>query len=83
MGKISIYVEDRLVNGLDALVREHPNINKRNRSALINYLVEQEIAKQNRKSMLEAAAAAAVDELDLGWSQEEEYCAITDTEASG
>ena len=81
MSKISISLEDELEQDLDSLVATHPKLTKRNRSALINYLVRQEALKQKRKAMLEAAAT--IDELNLGWDEEEEYCAIIDAEVSG
>ncbi|MEM8832626.1 MAG: hypothetical protein AAGE96_25295 [Cyanobacteria bacterium P01_G01_bin.19] len=81
MSKISISLEKGLQKSLDDLVSNHPNLVKRNRSALINYLVRQEVAKQKRIAMLEAAKA--IDELNLGWDEEEEYCAIVDAEVSG
>ena len=81
MSKISISLEDELEEDLDSLVSNHPNLTKRNRSALINYLIRQEALKQKREAMLEAAAT--IDELNLGWDKEEEYCAIIDAEVSG
>lgn len=81
MSKISISLEDGLEQDLDNLVLNHPDLAKRNRSALINYLIKQEALKQKRTAMLEAASA--IDELNLGWSEEEEYCSIIDAEVSG
>ncbi len=81
MSKISISLEDGLEKDLDSLVLTHPDLAKRNRSALINYLIKQEALKQKRTAMLEAASA--IDELNLGWSEEEEYCSIIDAEVSG
>lgn len=52
-----------------------------NQNALINYLVKQKVAKQKRIAMLEASKT--VDELNLGWDDEEEYGAIIDTQVSG
>lgn len=81
MAKVSIYIDDELLNKLDSLVATSKHITKRNRSALCSYLIEQEVAKQKRKKMLEAAQA--VDKLDLGWSEDEENCSITDAEVFG
>ena len=81
MAKISVYIDDELLKELDNLVQNSQNIAKRSRSALCSYLIEQEAAKQKRQQMLEAARA--VDELNLGWSEEEQNCAIIDAEASG
>lgn len=81
MSKISISLEDRLKGDLDNLVKTHPNLDKRNRSALVNYLVKEEVKRRKKQEMIEAAAA--VDELNIGWSEEEEYCAIIDAEVFG
>ncbi len=81
MAKISIYLDDHLVEDLDDLVENSPNLIKRNRSELFNYLLKQEAIKQKRAAMLDAAAA--VDDLNLGWSEEEQNCAIIDVEVSG
>ena len=81
MAKISIYLDDERLKELDNLVENSPYLVKRNRSSLFNYLIEQEAIKQRRQKMLEAAKA--VDELNLGWSEEEENCAIIDAEVSG
>ena len=81
MAKISIYLDDERLKELDNLVENSPYLVKRNRSSLFNYLIEQEAIKQRRQKMLEAAKAA--DELNLGWSTEEENCAIIDAEVSG
>ncbi len=81
MAKISIYLDDERLKELDNLVENSPYLVKRNRSSLFNYLIEQEAIKQRRQKMLEAAKAA--DELNLGWSTEEEFCAIIDAEVSG
>ncbi|MEM7762148.1 MAG: hypothetical protein AAF298_29130 [Cyanobacteria bacterium P01_A01_bin.40] len=81
MAKISIYLDDERLRELDELVKNSPYLVKRNRSSLFNYLIEQEAIKQRRKTMLEAAQVA--DELNLGWSSEEENCAVIDLEVSG
>ncbi|HEY9770677.1 MAG TPA: hypothetical protein V6C71_19680 [Coleofasciculaceae cyanobacterium] len=80
MAKISIYIDDELLEELDSLVESSEYIIKRNRSALCSYLIEQEAIRQKRQKMLEAAQA--VDELGLGWSKEEQNCAIVDAEVS-
>ena len=81
MAKISIYIDDELLEELDNLVKNSQSITKRSRSALCSYLIEREAAKQKRQQMLEAAKA--VDKLSLGWSEEEQNCAIIDAEVSG
>ena len=81
MAKISIYLDEKRLQELDNLVANSSHLVKRNRSSLFNYLIEQETAKQRREKMIEAAKA--VDELNLGWSAEEENCTIIDAEASG
>ena len=81
MAKVSIYLDDELLEKLDILVENSEYLTKRNRSSLCSYLIEQEAAKQKRRQMLEAAQA--VDELGLGWSEEEQDCAIIDEEVSG
>ncbi|WP_319421522.1 ribbon-helix-helix domain-containing protein [Pleurocapsa sp. FMAR1] len=81
MAKVSIYIDDELLKKLDSLVESSEHITKRNRSALCSYLIEQEVAKHKRRQMLEAAQA--VDELGLGWSEEELDCAIIDGEVFG
>ncbi len=81
MAKISIYLDDDLLKELDCLVENSPYLTKRSRSSLCSYLVAQESVKQKRQEMLEAASA--IDELDLGWSEEEQNCAIIDAGASG
>ena len=69
MAKISIYLDDKLLEELDDLVKHSQDLTKRSRSALCSYLIEQEAAKQKHQRMLEAARI--VDELGLGWSEEE------------
>ncbi len=81
MAKISIYLDEQRLKELDELVDSYPHLTKRSRSALCSYLVEQEAAKQKRQKMIEAAIA--VDDLNLGWSEEEQSCAIIDAEVSG
>ncbi len=79
MAKISIYLDERKLEQIDKLINSNSAVN--NRSALISYLIEQEIARQEKAKMIEAAKL--IDELDLGWSEEEEECAIIDMEVSG
>lgn len=81
MAKISIYLDDCKLEQIDQLVKTNPNLANPNRSALISYLIDQEIIRQTRLNMVEAAKV--IDELDLGWTKEEEECAITDMEVSG
>ncbi len=79
MAKISIYLDDLRIKQIDSLINANSNLN--NRSALISHLIEQEIIRQEKSKMLEAAKL--IDELDLGWTEEEEECAIIDMEVSG
>ena len=79
MAKISIYLDDLRIKQIDSLISANSNLN--NRSALISHLIEQEIIRQEKSKMLEAAKL--IDELDLGWTEEEEECAIVDMEVSG
>lgn len=81
MSKISIYLEDNLEAELDELIKKHPDLTKRNRSELFNLLLTREIRSLKRTQMIDAAAA--LDELEIGWNEEEEYCAIADMEVSG
>ncbi len=79
MAKISIYLDDLRIKQIDSLISANSNLN--NRSALISHLIEQEIIRQEKAKMPEAAKL--IDELDLGWTEEEEECAIVDMEVSG
>ena len=79
MRKISIFLEDGIEKDSDSLVLNHPDLVKRDRSALIHLLIKQEAFKQQRTAMF--AAALAVDE-SKGWSEEEEYCSIVDEKVS-
>lgn len=47
---------------------------------MIGYLIQQEMINQEKKKMVEAAKL--IDELHLGWDEEEEGCAIIDVEVS-
>lgn len=73
MAKISISLPDHLLTYLDQKVD--------NRSALIEFLLEQWQRQQEDEAL--AQACALVDELDLGWDDEWQDRAITDWEASG
>ena len=79
MAKISIYLDDYKLEQIDLLIDSSANIN--NRSALISHLIEKEIIAQTKLKMLEGAKL--LDELDIGWTQEEQECAIIDREVSG
>ena len=79
MGKISIYLDERRIKQIDSLINANSSLN--NRSALISYLIEQEVIRQEKLKMVEAAEL--IDKLDLGWSEQEEECAIIDAEPSG
>lgn len=81
MAKISIYLDDNLVEDLDNLVENSPDLIKRNRSELFNHLLQQEALRQKRVAML--AAAAMLDDFNLGWDEEEQNCASIDAEVSG
>ena len=81
MAKISIHLDENRLEELDELVKNSPKLTKRNRSALCSYLIKQEAAKLQREQMLKALIA--LDELNIGWSEEEENCAITDVKVSG
>jgi Arc/MetJ-type ribon-helix-helix transcriptional regulator len=81
MPKISIYLDEEGLKDLEDLVKSNPHLTKRNRSELISYLLKQAAKEQKRIEMLEAAQA--LDELNIGWSEEEENCAIIDAEVSG
>lgn len=79
MGKISIYLDDLRIEQIDSLIAANSSLN--NRSALISHLIEQEAIRQEKVKMVKAAKL--IDELDLGWTEEEERCAIIDSELSG
>ena len=79
MAKISIYLDDRRIEKLDKLISISSELD--NRSALIGYLIDQEMTRQKKLEMVEAAKL--IDELDLGWTEAEEECAIIDSELSG
>ena len=61
-------------------MKNNYNLTNRNRTVLISHLIDHEIIRQTRLNMVEAAKI--IDELELGWTQEEEECAITDMEVS-
>ena len=61
-------------------MKNNYNLTHSSRSALISHLIDHEIIRQTRLNMVEAAKI--IDELELGWTQEEEECAITDMEVS-
>ncbi|WP_036485687.1 hypothetical protein [Myxosarcina sp. GI1] len=81
MAKISIYLDELKLKHLDDLVDSNPHLTKRSRSSLLGYLIEQEVAKETKRKMIEAAQT--IDELDLGWNEDEEECAIIDLKVSG
>ena len=81
MAKISIHLNEERLKELEELMKNSPELNKRNRSALCSYPIEKEAARLQRQQMLEAAKA--LDKLNIGWSEEEENCVITDVEVSG
>ncbi|MGL6341724.1 MAG: hypothetical protein ACRC80_21590 [Waterburya sp.] len=81
MAKISIYLDDNLVEDLDNLVANNPDLIKRNRSELFNHLLQQEVLRQKRVAML--TAAAMLEDFNLDWDEEEQNCASIDAEVSG
>jgi metal-responsive CopG/Arc/MetJ family transcriptional regulator len=81
MTKISVHLDSKRLKELDELVENIPDLAKRNRSALLAQLIKQAASKHKREQMLEAAVA--LEELNLGWNEEEENCAIIDMEVSG
>lgn len=81
MAKISVHLETERLKELDELVESIPDLDKRNRSALLARLIKQATAKHKREKMLEAVVA--LEELNLGWTEEQENCVIIDMEVSG
>jgi hypothetical protein len=81
MPKISIYLDEKKLKQIEQLISDDSHLMNFSRSALIGYLIEQEVARLDKRKMVEAAKA--IDELDLGWSEKEEGCAIIDAEAFG
>ncbi len=75
MPNISIYLTDEQLKLLDRIAENN------NKSALIASLIEQESQRQEKEAMVKAAQE--IDMLGLGWSKEEEECAIIDMEQSG
>lgn len=73
MAKISISIPDELVEFVDQQVK--------NRSALIEALLQDWRSAQEKIALAEACAA--VDELQLGWDAEWQQVAISDMEVSG
>jgi hypothetical protein len=81
MPKISIYLDEKKLKQIEQLINNDSHLMNFSRSALIGYLIEQEVARFDKRKMVEAAEA--IDELDLGWSEKEQECAIIDAEAFG
>jgi metal-responsive CopG/Arc/MetJ family transcriptional regulator len=81
MAKISIHLDEQRLLELDQLVKSNPHLAKRNRSSLCSYLIQKEAAEWKKKQMLEAVKV--LDKLNLGWSEEEENCAVIDAEVFG
>lgn len=86
MGNISIYLTEEQQKKLDFLMEKGlahnlPTGEKRNRSALIGLLIEQETKRLELAEMIDDAVK--VDSLNLGWSEEEEKCQIMDMEQFG
>ncbi|MEM9273456.1 MAG: hypothetical protein AAGA80_10910 [Cyanobacteria bacterium P01_F01_bin.143] len=73
MAKISISLLDELLNYLNQKVND--------RSALIESLLQQWQKQQEDKALAEACEA--IDELELGWTEEWQKAALTDWKKSG
>jgi antitoxin ParD1/3/4 len=73
MTKISISLPDELINYLDQKVED--------KSIFIASILQQWRQQQEAEEL--AQACLAVDELELGWTQEWQTAAIIDLEASG
>lgn len=71
--KVSISLSDELVAYLDKRTK--------NRSQLIESLLQQWRKNQEQQAMVEACIV--LDEMNIGWDEEWEQAAITDWEASG
>jgi antitoxin ParD1/3/4 len=71
--KVSISLPEELVTYIDEKVK--------NRSQLIESLLQQWRKKQEQQEMVEACML--LDEMNLEWDDEWEQAAITDWEASG
>lgn len=86
MANISIYLTEEQQKKLDILIQKGlaqdlPKGEKRNRSALIGLLIEQETNRLELAEMIDDAVK--IDSLNLGWSEEEEQCQIIDLEQFG
>lgn len=71
--KVSISLPDELVAYLDEQTK--------NRSQLIESLLQQWRKEREQQAMVEASIL--LDEMNVGWDEECEQAAITDWEASG
>lgn len=84
MSNISIYLSPEKERRIEDLIKYHASHNtlkSSNRSALFDYLIEQEILRIEIEQMVEDAVY--IDRQDLGWSKEEESCQAIDAEVSG
>ena len=90
MSNISIYLTEEQQQKLDILTKrglvQDLSTNKntsveRSRSALIGMLIDQEISKLEEAEMI--ADAVEIDNLNLGWNDEEEICQAIDMEVFG
>lgn len=83
MSNVSIYLTEQQKQMLKILlVKQGQRTKERiNRSTLIGNLIEREIERLELAEMI--ADAAEIDNLNLGWNEEEESCQITDMEAFG
>ncbi|ELS05428.1 hypothetical protein Xen7305DRAFT_00051720 [Xenococcus sp. PCC 7305] len=73
MAKISISLSDELLNYLNQKIDNH--------SALIESILQKWQQQQEDEALAEACVA--IDELELGWTEEWQKAAITDWEKSG
>ena len=83
MSNVSIYLTEQQKQMLKILLIKQGQRTKEriNRSTLIGNLIEREIERLELAEMI--ADAAEIDNLNLGWNEEEQSCQITDMEAFG
>lgn len=90
MPNISVYLTEEQQQKLDLLAKKGlardlltngTKKTERSRSSLIALLVEQEARKLEEVEMI--ADAMEIDDAQLGWSEEERECQITDMEQFG
>ena len=83
MSNVSIYLTEQQKQMLKILLIKQGQRTKEriNRSTLIGNLIEREIERLELAEMI--ADAAEIDNLNLGWNEEEQSCQITDMEVFG